>query len=130
MTRACLCILSQSHLTPLQKLNDSNSSGVTDLIFDVVDFFVHLKQVKTVTLTFVKETFVLVTFVHIRNISAVTDPILTKLCEPTFLYLEIIWTQNFVGPHFFDPKFYRPKIFGPNFFTFIFLAPDFWTQFF
>ena len=30
-------------------------------------------------MTFVQATFVLATFVHIRNISAATDPILTKL---------------------------------------------------
>ena len=39
----------------------------------------HLEQIKTVTVTFVQATFVLATFVHIRNISAVTDPILMKL---------------------------------------------------
>ena len=44
----------------------------------------HLEQIPTVTLTivqatFVLATFVLATFVHIRNISAVTDSILTKL---------------------------------------------------
>ena len=39
----------------------------------------HLKQIPTVTVTFVQATFVLVTFVHIRNISAVTDTIWTKL---------------------------------------------------
>ena len=44
----------------------------------------HLEQIPTVTVTFVRATFVratfvLATFVHIRNISAVTDPILMKL---------------------------------------------------
>ena len=44
----------------------------------------HIKQIPTVTVTFVKAifvqaTFVLGTFVHIRNISAVTDTIWTKL---------------------------------------------------
>ena len=39
----------------------------------------HLVQIPTINLTFVKATFVLGTFVHIRNISAVTDPMLTKL---------------------------------------------------
>ena len=39
----------------------------------------HLEQIPTVMLTFVKATFVLVTFVHFRKISAVTDMILTKL---------------------------------------------------
>ena len=37
----------------------------------------HLKGIPTVT--FVKATFVLATFVYIRNISAAADPILTKL---------------------------------------------------
>ena len=39
----------------------------------------HLQLIPTVTVSFVHATFVLVTFVHISNISAVTDPILTKL---------------------------------------------------
>ena len=39
----------------------------------------HLEQIPTVMVTFVQATFVLTTFVHIRNISAVTDPILMKL---------------------------------------------------
>ena len=44
----------------------------------------HLEQIPTfrvtfVHATFVHATFVLVTYVHIRNISAVTDPILMKL---------------------------------------------------
>ena len=37
------------------------------------------EQIPTVMVIFVQETFVLATFVHIRNISAVTDPILIKL---------------------------------------------------
>ena len=39
----------------------------------------HLEQIPTVRVTFVHARFVLVTFVHIKNISAVTDPILMKL---------------------------------------------------
>ena len=39
----------------------------------------HLEQIPTIKLTFVQATFVLVTFVHIRNISTVADPILMKL---------------------------------------------------
>ena len=39
----------------------------------------HLEQILTVTVTFVQATFILATFVQIKNISAVTDPILTKL---------------------------------------------------
>ena len=39
----------------------------------------HLEKIPIVMVTFVQATFVLATFVHIRNISAVTDPMLTKL---------------------------------------------------
>ena len=38
-----------------------------------------LEQIPTVKLTFVQATFILVKFVHIRNISAVTGMIWTKL---------------------------------------------------
>ena len=38
-----------------------------------------LEQIPTVTLTFAQPTFVLAAFAHIRNISALTDPILMKL---------------------------------------------------
>ena len=44
-----------------------------------VDSWDQLELIPTVMATFVKATFVLATFVHIRNISAVTDLILTKL---------------------------------------------------
>ena len=33
----------------------------------------HLEQISTVMVTFVQATFALATFVHIRNISAITD---------------------------------------------------------
>ena len=39
----------------------------------------HLELIPAVMATFVQATIVLATFVHIRIISAVTDPILTKL---------------------------------------------------
>ena len=39
----------------------------------------HLEQIPTVRVTFVHATFVLATFVHVRNISAVSNQILTKL---------------------------------------------------
>ena len=39
----------------------------------------HLEQIPTVTATFVLTTIIQVTFVHIWNISAVSDPIWTKL---------------------------------------------------
>ena len=39
----------------------------------------NLEQIPTIKLTYVHAIFVMVTFVHIRNISAVTDPILMKI---------------------------------------------------
>ena len=39
----------------------------------------YLEEIFTIAFTFVQATFVLATFVHIRNISAVTDQILMKL---------------------------------------------------
>ena len=38
-----------------------------------------IELIPTVMATFVLATFLQATFVHIKNISAVTDPILTKL---------------------------------------------------
>ena len=45
--------------------------------------------------TFVQATFLLGTFVHISNISDLTDPILTKLLGPNFLGASIFVGQNF-----------------------------------
>ena len=39
----------------------------------------HLEQIPTVMITFVQVTFALATFVHISYISAIADPIYTKL---------------------------------------------------
>ena len=50
-----------------------------------IGYWDHLEQILSVAVTFVQATFVLVTFVHIRNILAVTDPILTKRLGPDFL---------------------------------------------
>ena len=59
---------------------------------------------------------VMVTFVHISNISAVTGPILTKLFWPNFFGVIIFVDQNVHGQNFFGPKcflnitfFSRPK---------------------
>ena len=41
----------------------------------------HLEQIPTVMMIFVQATFVLATFVHISNISAVTDPILARFWQ-------------------------------------------------
>ena len=96
----------------------------------------------TVTVTFVKATFVLATFVHIRNVSAVTDPILTKRLGPNFWQALTFLIEIFLGPYkFFGPTilwtqnlwiqnfvwtsiFFRTNFFGPKFFeTNIFCTP-------
>ena len=43
------------------------------------EFWEQIQQITTVPMTFVQATFVLGTFVHISNISAVTGPIWIKL---------------------------------------------------
>ena len=60
---------------------------------------------KTVTVTFVQATFALATFVHTKNNSAITDPILTKLFVPNFLvdlnlFYQIFFEQNLFDQHF------------------------------
>ena len=68
--------------TTLHKLNVSNISAVIDPILIKtlkVASWEHLEQIPTVTVTFVPATFLLATIVHIRNILAVTGPILMKL---------------------------------------------------
>ena len=81
----------------------------------------HLEQIPAITVTFVKATFVLVTFVHIRNVWAITDPILTKL-----FWLKFVGALMF-GTKIFEQKFFGTKIlfylnkFGPKFL---------WTNFF
>ena len=50
----------------------------------------------TVTVTFVQETFVLATFVHIRNIIVI---VVTKLFGPNFfqaLDQNVVWTKIFL----------------------------------
>ena len=71
-------------------------------------------------MTFFKAIFVMATFVHIRNISAVTGPILTKLFGPNFFEIMIFVDQNVLGQNFFGPKFFlntnffKPQIFFPD----------------
>ena len=65
--------------------------------------------------TLVQATFVLATFVHIRNISAVTDQILTKLFGPNILGVllfstKILFEQNAVPQIFGTLKSIGPKI--------------------
>ena len=61
----------------------------------------------SVTVTFVQATFFLATFVLFPNISAVTDPIMTKLFGHNFGALMTI----FFVPNFFDTIFFGHKIF-------------------
>ena len=55
-----------------------------------VGFWERQEQVLSVTAIYVQAT-----FVHIRNISAVTAPILAKLFAPNFLEVLIFVDQNF-----------------------------------
>ena len=75
--------------------------------------------------TFVLETYALVTFVHKSNISAVTGLILTKLFGLNFFRLKFfsspnifLGAQNFTGPKKFQiNSFFRLKFFSsPNIF--------------
>ena len=64
------------------------------------------EQIPNVTVTFVQATFVPKTIFFFRNISPLTDPILTKLFGPNFAGLNSFWTQNVFGPNIFlDQKF-------------------------
>ena len=72
----------QQQQQQLQQEPPPKISAVNDRILDEtlkVASWEHLEQILTVTVIFVQATFVQVTFVHIRNISAVTDPILMNL---------------------------------------------------
>ena len=57
----------------------------------------------TVTITFVQATFVLMAFVHIRNISAVTDTIVTKLLGPHLGALIFVDQQCLVAKKLYEP---------------------------
>ena len=68
----------------------------------------------TVLKTFVQATYVMATFVHISNISAVTGPIFTKLFGSKFLEFIIFVGQNVLGPNIFRPKFFSDTNFFPT----------------
>ena len=76
----------------------------------------------SVTETFVQAIFVLVTFVHIRNISAVTDPILTKRLGPNFLQALTFLIEICL------PKICEPKIFEKKFLTKQIRAAENWVE--
>ena len=86
----------------------------------------------TVTVTFVKATFVLATFVHIRNVSAVTDPILTKRLGPNFWQALTFLIEIFLGPYkFFGPTIlWTQNLWTQNFVWTFFSNKFFWTQIF
>ena len=71
-----------------------------------------LSQMQTITVAFAMATFVLATFVHIRNISAVTDPILTKQFAGGLNF----FNQHFYNQNFLWTKFYLIKFFSINLF--------------
>ena len=90
-------------ICPYQEYLSSNWPGFYETL--KISSWEHLEQIRTVRVTFVQATFVLVTFVHIRNISAVTDPILTKFFVPNFLVALNFFWQNFFGAKFVWPTF-------------------------
>ena len=65
------------NICPYQEYLSSNWPDIDETL--KIGFWEHLEQIPTVMMTFVQATFVLTTFIHIRNISVVTDPMLTKL---------------------------------------------------
>ena len=64
-----------------------------------------LEQIPTGTVTFVHATFVPETFVLFRNISPVTDPILTKLQSQ--LFGEYVNCPEDICPNFLDQIFWE-----------------------
>ena len=92
-----------------------------------------LEQIPRIMMSYVKATFVLTTFVHIRNISVVTDQILwiqlygglnnrTKiLFGPKFcLHQTFFWPKSVL-----DPTFLGTNVFGPNIFRTIWTKKSF-----
>ena len=91
----------------------------------------------TVMVTFVQAKFVLAIFVHIGNVLAVTDPILTKMfapdilgalyffCTKTFLqffFTNVVCLNTFLDTKIFgDENFLDPKLFEHKIFCDIFL---------
>ena len=76
---------------------------------------------QTVIMTFVQATYFLATFVHISIISAVTEPILTKLFGPNLLGALILVDKNscldqtsFDQKYFLDQICFLTLISGPN----------------
>ena len=66
-------------------------------------------------MTFVQATNVQATIVHIGNISAVIDSVLTNFLYPIFLGSSFLSTyffceQNSSGPNIFEPKVFRTKL--------------------
>ena len=87
--------------------------------------------------TVIQTTFVQVTFVHIRKISAVTDSIFTRLFGPNVLILvrpkivlhKIFQTQNFLDPIFFWTQiFFNLYLLDKIFFDLTFFNPNFFNQ--
>ena len=74
-------------------------------------------------MTSVNATYALVTFVHMCNISALIDPILTKLFGPN-----ILGALNLFGPNLkYGPNLLWTRFFGPKKFLFstLFLTKHF-----
>merc|ERR1712208_281751 len=76
----CPCNICPRHIRPYQQYLSCYWPDFDQILkVGSWDLFEHIPSV---TMIFVQETLVLATFVHISNISAVTDPILTKPQSP------------------------------------------------
>ena len=73
----CPCIICPGDICPYQQYFSCYQPDLDQTLNK--GSWEHIQQITTVTTTFVQTAFVLGTFVHISNISAVTDPMLTKL---------------------------------------------------
>ena len=78
------CHFSRKHLSGISQLCYWPNFD-KKLKVDSWDLFEHIP---TITITFVQTTLVFATFVHIRNISAVTDPIVAKEMLPKSFFAQ------------------------------------------
>ena len=109
------------------KIFDGHVKTGKIVVFLPVGFWEHLEQIPTVIVTFVEATFVLATFVHIGNISAITHP---NFLNPIFLQAldqNFVWSKILFNPNLFEPKnLLNPKLFWtPNL-----VDPKYWESIF
>ena len=116
----CTCNICPGDICPYQEYPSCYWPDVDKTL--KVGFWNHLYQMPTLMVIFVQSTFALVTFVHIRNISAVTDSIwpnykggFQKNFDFNFLepdhFTQNVCTQNLLDSKFFGSQIFFPKVF-------------------